>query len=80
LAAKIDVGENMRFIRIVLLSLILVTGLAACEKAQQESAELGRQAAEELKTNTLDAAQEAAALAEKSAEERAEAASQAGSE
>lgn len=67
----------MRLVRTLLLSVVLVLGLNACEKAQQESAETAKQFAEELKTNTIDAAEAAAALSEKTAQEIDAAASQA---
>jgi hypothetical protein len=70
----------MRFIHTLLLSLILATSLSGCEKAQQESTDAGKQAAEALKINTIDAAKEAAALAEKTAKDTAEAAEQASAE
>lgn len=59
----------MRLIKIFLLSAMLALGLSACEKAQQESAQAGKQSAVELKINTIDAAKAAAALSEKTAEE-----------
>lgn len=69
----------MRFINTLLLSVLLASSLSACEKAQQESADAGKQAAEALNTN-IDAAEDAAALAEKTAKDRAEAAEQASTE
>jgi uncharacterized membrane protein len=67
----------MRLFKLLLLSLILMTGLSACKQTQQEAAEAGKQAAETLKADTIDAAKEAAALTEKTAEEISAAASEA---
>jgi hypothetical protein len=63
-----------------LLSVIIVVGLTACQKAQEESAAAAKETITQMKANTIDAASKAAADAERAANEIAEAADQAGSD
>jgi len=64
--------------KIVLFSVLIVTSLTACKKAQEESAEAAKETITEMKTNTIDAANKAAVEAERVANDIAKAADEAG--
>lgn len=66
------------FLKIILLSLIMITGMTACKKAQEESAEAAKETITEIKASTLDAAQDAAAKTEQAANAIAKASEDAG--
>lgn len=63
-----------------LFSVMIVIGLTACQKAQEESAEAAKETITEMKANTIDAAKQAAADAERMANDIAKAADQAGAD
>lgn len=67
-----------RMLKIILASLLIVAGLTACKKAQDESAQAAKETITEMKAGTLDAAHEAAAKAEQAASDIAKAAEDAG--
>ena len=64
--------------KIVLASVLIVTSLTACKKAQEQSAEAAKETVTEMKANTIDAANKAAAEAERVAGDIAKAAEDAG--
>jgi mannitol-specific phosphotransferase system IIBC component len=61
-------------LKTVLFSVLVVASLTACKKAQEESAEAARETITEMKASTIDAANEAAAQAERTANDIAQAA------
>jgi len=65
-------------LKIVLFSALIVVSLTACKKAQEESAETAKVTITEMKANTIDAANKAAAEAERVANDIAKAADEAG--
>lgn len=65
-------------LKTVLFSVLIVVSLTACKKAQEESAEAARETITEMKASTIDAANEAAAKAERAANDIAKAADDAG--
>ncbi len=65
-------------LKIVLFSALIVVSLTACKKAQEESAEAAKVTITEMKANTIDAANKAAAEAERVANDIAKAADEAG--
>lgn len=66
----------IRFFRMVLFAMFAVCALSACKQAQDESAAAAKEAVTEMKANTIDAAQQAAALAEHTASDIAKMAEQ----
>jgi len=67
-----------QMLKTVLFSLLMVTSLTACKKAQEESAETAKVTITEMKASTIDAANAAAAEAERVANDIAKAADEAG--
>ncbi len=64
-------------VKICMLSVLIMLSLIACKKTQEESAEAAKETITEMKANTIDAAKDAAAEAERAASEIAQAADQA---
>ncbi len=64
------------FVKICMLSVFIMLSLSACKKAQEQSAEAAKETITEMKTNTIDAAKDAATEAERAASEIAKAADQ----
>lgn len=64
------------FVKICMLSVFIMLSLGACKKAQEQSAEAAKETITEMKTNTIDAAKDAATEAERAASEIAKAADQ----
>jgi hypothetical protein len=60
-------------LKTVLFSVLIVASLTACKKAQEESAAAAKETITEIKASTIDAANEAAAKAERVANDIAEA-------
>jgi uncharacterized lipoprotein YajG len=67
-----------QMLKTVLFSLLMVASLTACKKAQEESAETAKVTITEMKASTIDAANAAAAEAERVANDIAKAADEAG--
>lgn len=67
-----------QMLKTVLFSLLMVTSLTACKKAQEESAETAKVTITEMKASTIDAANAAAAEAERVANDIAKAADETG--
>jgi uncharacterized lipoprotein YajG len=66
-----------QMLKTVLFSLLMVASLTACKKAQEESAETAKVTITEMKASTIDAANAAAAEAERVANDIAKAADEA---
>lgn len=66
------------FLKITLAGLIILVGLTACKKAQEESAEAAKETITEIKASTLDAAHDAVSKTEQAADAIAKAAEDAG--
>jgi len=64
------------FSKMLLISALLIAGLAGCQKAQEHTADVAKEAAAEFKEKTIDAAKDAAAVTEQAAKDAAEAAAQ----
>jgi len=64
------------FSKVLLISAVLMTSLAGCQKAQEHTADVAKEAAAEFKEKTIDAAKDAAAVAEQAAKDVAETAEQ----
>jgi len=62
------------FLKMLLISALLIAGLAGCQKAQEHTADVAKEAAVEFKEKTIDAAKDAAAVAEQAAKDVAAAA------
>jgi len=60
----------------ILFSLLVVSSLTACKQAQEDSAEAAKETITEMKANTIDAAKDAAADAERAASDIAKAVEQ----
>lgn len=67
-----------QMLKTVLFSLLMVASLTACKKAQEESAETAKVTITEMKASTIDAANAAAAEAERVANDITKAADEAG--
>lgn len=67
-----------QMLKTFLFSLLMVASLTACKKAQEESAETAKVTITEMKASTIDAANAAAAEAERVANDIAKAADEAG--
>lgn len=67
-----------QMLKTVLFSLLMVASLTACKKAQEGSAETAKVTITEMKASTIDAANAAAAEAERVANDIAKAADEAG--
>lgn len=67
-----------QMLKTVLFSLLMVASLTACKKAQEESAETAKVTITEMKASNIDAANAAAAEAERVANDIAKAADEAG--
>jgi len=65
-----------RLLKNTVFGLLVVCSLAACKQAQQDSAEAAKETITEMKANTLDAAKDAAANAERAASDIAKAVEQ----
>lgn len=65
-------------LKTVLFSVLIGASLTACKKAQEESAEAARETITEMKASTIDAANKAAAEAERVANDVEKAADVAG--
>lgn len=63
-------------VKISLLGLLIMLSFTACKKTQEESAEAAKETVTEMKANTIDAAKDAAAEAERAASEISKAAEQ----
>ena len=60
----------------ILFGLLVVSSLTACKQAQEDSAEAAKETITEMKANTIDAAKDAAADAERAANDIAKAVEQ----
>lgn len=67
-------------VKICMLGMLIMLSFTACKKAQEESAETAKETVTEMKANTIDAAKDAAAEAERVAGEIAKAADQVNAE
>jgi mannitol-specific phosphotransferase system IIBC component len=65
-------------LKIVLFSIIIGSSLTACKKTQEQNAEAAKETITEMKSSTIDAANEAAAKAEQAANDIKKAADEAG--
>jgi hypothetical protein len=65
-------------LKVALFSMLIVVSLTACKKTQEESAQAAKETITEMKASTIDAANTAAAEAERVASEIAKAADEAG--
>ncbi|WP_047550863.1 hypothetical protein [Methylotenera sp. G11] len=65
-----------RSLKNILFGLLVACSLAACKQAQQDSAQAAKETITEMKANTLDAAKDAAADAERAASDIAKAVEQ----
>ncbi len=63
-------------VKICMLGMLIMLSFTACKKAQEESAEASKETVTEMKANTIDAAKDAAAEAERAASEMAKAVDQ----
>lgn len=68
------------FLKVVLFGILVMVGLTACKKTQEESAEAVNATITEMKANTIDAAKAAAEDAGRAAKDIVEAAEKAGDE
>jgi hypothetical protein len=67
-----------QILKIVLFSVFAAASLTACKKTQEESAETAKVTITEMKASTIDAANKAAAEAERAANDIKKAADEAG--
>jgi len=77
MALIFDKGEAMNhLLKNILFGVLVVFSLTACKQAQQDSAEAAKETITEMKANTIDAAKDAAADAERAADDIAKAVEQ----